>query len=307
MYSPFEGYGYVANLLIGFTEEQKTQLSDFKAKVGVSNVEIEAFRLALANQIIAKDQRETWAYLNYGTYADGEFTFDDEYTVTDTAALGSFIGKVTVADDRGYDEEDDNGVMQHKWNVTDVTAYAIDMTEFADYLALAGMTMKKYENGEIGQIAEEDFDANFEVFKDLIYTFSTDPGSLTSINGYLYSPWTSDSNYVIEFANAARDIVAQGKGAYTAVITDYGIHFMVCTGLVTEPYAITAEGEQQFKADIAAEKKDTIAYKYKQVKLNAVTSTEVSKVANKFISEYRENNVTKFENTYSDLVTESEE
>ena len=305
LYNPFGGYGYVANLLIGFTDEQKTQLSDYSAKKGVSAEQIVAFRKSLAEQLVAKDQRSTWAFLNYGTFADGTFTFEDKYTVSDLEKYKNFLGTVEVKDAAGYEEKDDDGVTSTKWQVTKATATPVKFADFiTDDLALAGIEDKRFEDGEFGKI--ENFgEADLNKIKELIYVYSTDPGSLSSEYGYLYSPYTSASKYVKEFAAAAKLVVENGVGAYTLVITDYGVHVIVCTKLVEEAYAVndTAEAKAAFIAALAD--KTSAAYKYKKVKLDTVTNDEVSRIANNFIKEYSESKVTRYEKTYEDLVTES--
>ncbi len=299
LYNSVPGYGYVANLLIGFTEEQKTMLSDYKAKDNITSEEILAFREKLAGQLFAADQRSSWVFNNHGTFADDKFTFEENYTVSELAELKSFIGNVVVEDAKGYTEEDENKVERTKWNVLDAQATNISYNDFvANYLSLAGMQDMRFEINQIGKI--ENFDETaLDKVNDLIYTFSTDPGSLSNEYGYVYSPLTSETTYVKEFAKACKAVVEQGVGSYTAVITDFGVHIIVCTKLVSDLYDVTADGSA-FKADLTNE--ETLAYKYKDVKLNAVTDTEVGKIANQFLTKYREEKVTKYESTYTDLI-----
>ncbi|MBP5177813.1 MAG: hypothetical protein ILP02_04450 [Clostridia bacterium] len=299
LYNPFEGYGYVANLLIGFTTEQTTALNEFKSKAGVTNNEIEEFRASLANKLFAKDQRDTWVYLGYGKYSEGEFAFDDKYMLSDLDAVKNYIGTFTVDDEEGYEELNDSGVKETKWSFKNVTADALAFNDFVnDYLSLAGISDHRYENGQdFGVIAGFDKDALNRI-RDLIFAFNTDAGGLRYEYGYVYSPMTSSTQYVREFAAASKLVVENGVGAYTMVITDYGIHVIVCTKLVTEPYDVE-NGEAAFTADLAD--KTTLAYTYTQVKLDAVTNTEIGKVVNRFMSKYRKENVTYFENTYKDL------
>lgn len=317
LYDPFDNYGYVANLLIGFSEEQSSKLSELKSKKGVTNEEIKDLRDELVAELFAKDQRDSWVYLNYGTYAEGEdggFTFEDKYNVSDLEVFDKFLGTVEVASADGYEEKDDDGVTVTKWKVTKAKATPVAFNTFIDtYLSLAGIGNKRfeadndnygvlagYENTELIEMNEEDLNK----IKELIYVFSTDPGSLSSEYGYLYSPITSSTKYVSEFAAAAKLVVEQGVGAYTLVTTDYGVHVIVCTKLVREPYAVP-DGKDAFMADL--ENEDTIAYKYKQVKLDSVTSNAISRIANQIINGYRDDDtkVTYYENNYKDLVEET--
>ena len=302
LYNPFEGYGYVANLLIGFTTEQTSELSDYSSKANVTNDEIKEFRSKLAERLFARDQRDTWVYLNYGEYVDEDltFTFGEDYLLSDLAEVKNFVGDVTVSDPDGYEEKNTDGVMETKWAVTAATATAIDFNTFvADYLGLVGIQNKRYEaaTDNYGVIADFNKDT-LDKFRDLMFAFNTDAGGLSKEYGYVYSPITSATQYVPEFAAAAKLVVEKGVGAYTLVITDYGIHVIVCTKLVSEPYDVETD-EAQFKADLADE--NTVAYKYKDVKLNAVTSNEVSKIANQFINKYRTEKVTYYKDKYKDL------
>ena len=309
LYNPFEGYGYVANLLIKFTSEQSSALSEYSAKAGVSNDDIKAFRAQLATQLYAKDQRETWVRLNYGTYSQNGFEFGDDYMLTEFDELRSFVGTVTAVDPEGTEEENSDGVKETKWTFSEVTANAIAYDNFVtQYLGLLGMENKPFEsaneNDRYGKIADFDKET-LNKFRDLMFAFNEDAGGLSYEYGYVYSPITSATQYVSEFAAAAALVVekaqVEGVGTYTMVITDYGIHVIVCTKLVTEPYDIETD-KDAFIADL--DDKDTIAYKYKQVKLDAVTDDEVSKIANKFINTYRKEKVTYYENTYKDLTEE---
>ena len=315
LYNPFEGYGYVANLLIGFTSEQSNLLSEYSSKAGVSKEDIENYRAELAKQLYAKDQRDSWVYLNYFDLGEnGQATIKDEYRLSDLENIKNFVGDVEIADPAGYTEEDDDGVTVTKWKVNNVSATPIAFEDFVEtYLGEMGMGLCRYEvEGEkYGIIQNYDQKETLNKFRDLMFAFNTDAGGLSYEYGYVYSPITSATQYVPEFAAAAALVVDKGVGAYTMVITDYGIHVILCTKLVTEPYAVSDDPEneeaekQAFLADIQNE--DSIAYKYRKVKLDNVTQDVIGKKVNKFVNTYRENNVTYFENTYSDLMEDSSE
>ena len=51
LYCPYEGYGYVANLLIGFNEAESALLSEYSSKKGITKAEIEAYRASLLNSV----------------------------------------------------------------------------------------------------------------------------------------------------------------------------------------------------------------------------------------------------------------
>ena len=304
--NPFKGeaYGYVLNLLIGFTDEQSADYKEYSAKKGITEADKIAYRAKLLKSLVAKDQRTSWVQNSYGTYdkATKKFTFDSKYLVSDDAALSSFIGKVTVKDEDGYVKENSDGVEETKWEVTDVTSDTIAFDAFYDtYLKTLIGDKKIYEKDNALTIGQTTFtDELNDKFNELMFAFSTDTGCLNKTYGYLSTP--SNSDYVKEFANAARAVVTEGVGAYTVVATDYGYHIIICTNVISDPYTIDAAGEAKFKADVLTE--DTIAYKYRNVKVNAVVDSEVSKIANKFISEAKENEKTVSYNygAFKDLV-----
>ncbi|HBK02696.1 MAG TPA: hypothetical protein DDY77_06690 [Clostridiales bacterium] len=289
--NPFKGeaYGYVLNLLIGFTDEQSADYSAYSAKKGITEAMKIAYRAKLLENLVAKDQRTSWVQNSYGTYdkTTGKFTFDSKYLVSDDSALSSFIGKVTVKDEDGYVQEDDDGVEETKWQVTDVTSDTIGFDKFYDtYLKTLIGDKKIYEKGDETSIGQATFtDELNDTFNELMFAFSTDTGCLNKTYGYLSTP--SNSDYVAEFASAARDVVTKGVGAYTVVATDYGYHIIICTNVISDPYTIDEAGETKFKADVL--KEGTIAYKYRNVKVDSVVDSEVSKIANKFISEAKDN------------------
>lgn len=284
--NPFKGeaYGYVLNLLIGFTDEQSADYKEYSAKKGINEADKIAYREKLLKNLVAKDQRTSWVQNSYGTYdkATKKFTFDSKYLVSDDAALSSFIGKVTVKDEDGYVKENSDGVEETKWEVTDVTGDTIAFDAFYDtYLKTLIGDKKIYEKDNASTIGQTTFtDELNDKFNELMFAFSTDTGCLNKTYGYLSTP--SNSDYVKEFANAARAVVTEGVGAYTVVATDYGYHIIICTNVISDPYNPETD-EAKFKADVLTE--DTIAYKYRNVKVNAVVDSEVSKIANKFISE----------------------
>ena len=298
--NPYAGYGYVANLVIGFSAEQSAALSAEKSKAGATAQSIEAKRNDLIAQLTAKDQRESWVYSSYGTYANNEFIFDDEYFVSEDAPelLKKFNGKVFVYDENGTEEENADGVLETNWRFSNVIADSISWSDFnAKYLSLVGINAAT--NGAQGQI--DLTDANRAIIDDLIYAFGTDQGSLGSYLGYVYSPFTSATKYVPEFAAAAERVVDAGKGAWELVATDYGYHLIVCTEKVeakAEEYADKAA----FEAALADEK--STASKYKELKLDSFVSTEISKVADKLINDKYEAEgvVTYNKKAYKDLI-----
>lgn len=313
LYAPFDGkYGYVTNLLIGFTEEQSALLSAYSSKQGVTEADIVAYRARLLNDLVAYDQRTTWVQNNYGTYESGKFTFGDDYRVSDLSSVNEFIGTVTAKNPEGTVEEDASGVKKTVWSYSEVTPDKIGFTSFYDTYVKGLLGDAKYFEAvnEADRYGTATYtDELYDEFSDLLFAFSTDPGCLNKEYGYLYSSFTSKDTYVEEFANAAELVVSKGVGAYTIVATDYGYHIIMCTKLVTAPYAISDAGKAAFEADIAS--KTGLAYDYREVKKDAIISTEINKLVEKKINPYLDEDddkyaVTLFKKTYSDLITDEE-
>ncbi len=316
--NPYEGYGYVANLLIGFSDEQAAALSAEQSRPGANAASINTKRDALLAQLKVKDQRESWVYSSYGDYANGEFSFDKKNFLSENSydKLGKFIGQVFVYDEEGTVEENQDGVEETNWRFSNVIADSISFDTFVnDYVnALLGTSLTAV-NGSKGSIdLTED---KRDILDDLIYAFSTDPGSLGSYLGYAYSPFTSATTYVAEFAEAAKNVVAGGVGSYELVATDFGYHLIICTSKVAQgenEYADDAEGKALFlkhaygDGTVEADE-ESLAYKYKELKLDSFVSTEISKVADKLINEkYEEEGVVTYnKKAYKDLIPETEE
>lgn len=305
--NPFSGYGFVSNLLIGFTDQQKDLLNSFEG----TDAEKLAYREKLLTQLYAKDQRDTWVNSSYGTYSETDgFVFDTKYFVSDAESaayqkLSKYNGIIENA--TSSDEKNDSDVVETKWSFKNVSANAISFKSFlTDYVTpLTGINEVYFGSesatGKLDNYSGND-DERRKAFDDLLYAYSTDTGCLGKYYGYLYSPVTD--TYVEEFAAAAKVLVNKGVGSYTIVATEYGYHIMLCTYVVDND-VYTADDRDKFNADLNGE--NTVAAAYKKVKTNAVTSDEISKIVNEKLNGYIENNVTKYEKTYSDLITESED
>ena len=305
--NPYTGYGYVLNLLIGFSDEQTAALNAAKAKAGATTESISKVRNDLLDALVVKDQRETWVYSSYGQYdeATGAFNFDEDYFVSDNEdvveLLGSFIGSVYGA--TSSTQKDDEGVEQTVWNFKNVIASSMSFANFVEnYVDKLLDTKFEVDVVKEGINLEE----KRAVLDDLIYAFSTDPGSLGSYLGYSYSPFNAATTYVKEFAKASADVVEKGEGAYTLVATDYGYHLIICTKSV-EKNAEEYADVNAFKADLSNE--ESLASKYKEVKLNSIVSTEVGKIADKLINEYfKDENIVSYNHkAYKDLIPEQKE
>lgn len=307
--NPYEGYGYVLNLLIGFTDEQTEILDELNSKAGISNKDKLDNRAEMLKHLIVKDQRTTWVQSSYGTLNEKgtKFTFDDKYFVsgTDTAAYGklnSYIGTTVLANK--FEDKDDSGVSTTTYSFKNVYSTGMSFGDFiTDYLnPLTGMEGKYFGTEDaIGKL--EGFANDSEVrkaFDDLMYAFSTDTGCLGKAYGYTFSPKTSASTYVKEFAEAAEAVVEQGVGAYTIVATQYGYHIILCTKKVEQDNVLGTDGKIN-ESKLKTYYEENIKDSYTETKIDSLLSDNVTKISNMMVNEYL-GKVKYFGNTYSDLI-----
>lgn len=301
-------YGYVLNLLVGFSSDTTTKLSDYKAEGKKTNDEINEYRDSLVNEITVQDLRSDWVYSNYGTYdaETGKFTFKDENCKTD--ALKVFDGIIKNEDVTEYTYTDSDGIEQTGFLFDNITPNTLTYAEFKTLLdSMVNLGISTNNSGSISVSENSDYLGNsiideetLTTLRDIVYAYSTDSGSLAENYGYLSSPITS--SYVTEFKEAARRIVDLGVGAWEACVTDYGVHIMICTkvidnaGVSIEDLYASADA---FRSEITTE--GTLAYDFAQYKLDLYIDNDVSKVANAFINNNMKK-VTYFEDRYSDLL-----
>ena len=320
LYNPYSNYGYVTNILVGFSSEQEAVLKNVKERAGVTKDEILAARQTLFDQLDAFDQRKSWVYNNFGKFdeTDSTFAFEDAYLIATAndelnETLSKFIG--TIDFKSSYQTKNDDGaeITVNLYNSVEPTKIPFE-TFMNDYTSKVGVDYVIFDKDDAstvktiaaydGTTASEMDEADLNGLKQLCFAFSTDSGILGKTYGYLYSPFTSASTYVTEFAEAAKAVVEKGVGAYTVVGTDYGYHIIVCTKVVVDDYDLDSKDE--FKADLSVE--GTLANKYRKVKYDSLTDKQISKEISKFITDTLDdtNKVTYFEKNYADLLEEKE-
>ncbi len=318
VYNPNYGkgsYGYIANLLIGFSEQQKSRLDTKMAEANITDAEVKAFRQALINELLVYDLRESWVMSNHGSYSPetGKFTFDGDYCPTEL--LREFNGTILGA--TPYQYLDENGEEATKYTYKSVQAGAISYEDFYKnvFANVMGITdiknTGKIEGVElINSISKRVNDETLKKFRDLIYAYSTDAGSLAENYGYVYSPITSgkvgpfSGKYVEEYAEASKRLIEGGVGSYEAVVSDYGVHILLCTSVIL-PSGEAPVSFDAFNADLLVE--GTLAYMFKEYKLSLISSTQINSITDSFINQNRAKGVTLYEDRYSDLITEEEE
>lgn len=317
VYNPNYGkgsYGYIANLLIGFSEQQKARLDAKAAEANITKPEVEAFRQALVNDLLVKDLRESWVMSNHGKFnpETGKFTFDGDYVPTE--ALREFNGTILGA--KAYQYLDENGEEATKYTYKSVTAGAVKYSDFYNGLFADVMGIENIQNSGkiegvelINSVSKRINDETLKKFRDLIYAYSTDAGSIAENYGYVYSPITSgkvgpfNGKYVEEYAEASKRLIEGGVGSYEAVVSEYGVHILLCTSVIL-PSGNEPVSSEAFEADLLVE--GTLANMFKEYKLNLISSTQINSITDSFISQNRAKGVTLYEDRYSDLITGEE-
>lgn len=291
LYNPeVEGkYGYVLNLLIGFSEEQSAILTAVSESSKLTKTQKAQAREELLGQLVAKDLRNTWVESYYGTYENGKFTFGDDYVKTD--ALKTFGGNIYGAKEYEYHGTYDEH--ETRYSFSSVKATEIPFEDFYSNVvsSVMGFTGK---TGKIEDYGDDDYDK----FLDLIFAYSTDDGSLSDGYGYVYSPKTSATTYVTEFANAAKEVVDGGVGSYTVVATEYGYHIILCTKVI-EPSTVALTYDE-FIASVTV--KDSIPYLFKEYQKDRLVVDNVDKITEAFFKSQLASSVDYIEDNYKDLL-----
>lgn len=317
VYNPQEGYGYVSNLLIGFDAKQTSLLSGKQSEKNITQSEVETFRNGLLANLYAKDLRESWVLSNLGTYSenDNSFTFEEKYCTT--PELRKFNGTLYGAS--SYTYLDENEEETTGWTYKDIYTNKETFKSFydrvlgdvmgfnknlvkADNLLDASITNLDLGVGALNSnVANGSKQVKEEVLKkyrDIIYAYSTDTGSLQENFGYVYSPVTSKTTYVKEFTEAAKKIVGLGAGNYTVVATDFGYHVLLCTYSLGKTDVELSKTE--FLSQLESSDEEAFAKLFKKHKLELVINSQVEKISSSFLTEYTEKAV-KYEKRYDSL------
>lgn len=312
-------YGYILNLLIPFGEAEKELITAFSSTKHDKGEETEYRKKFLAG-VTAKDLRYSWVYQNYGTYAeDGErFTFGDDYVKNkDNEFLNHFNGTIKGA--TSYKYKDSDGDEQTAYLYDSVTPTEIPFNVFFDNLknvmSFDAVTETDAATGAItganGKITASDIsevkgdevllnDKYLELFRDYIYAFSGDDGSLKEDYGYMYSPFTSSTKYVTEYAEAAKRLINKGVGHYEVVVTDYGYHIMLCAKVINPTAGGTMMTKEAFRSSLETE--GSTAKLFKEYKLETITSSSINEITTAFINRNMDKGVTYYKKAYEDLL-----
>lgn len=214
-----EGYGYVYNILLKFSDEQTAALTDFKNGHSDKDL-IAAYRNALAQQITVNVTNPDY---------DAEAKEDEEnsnmYSEENVAAFGTdgiieriFNDIQEAFTQNGFDAAREAAI---KWLylVNDDTG----MYDTEKNNAIA--------NGNLGYlITPEDKKSSYvDEFTALGRTLITN---------------NEDSVAALEKTGAMKEIVGQGLGSYGYVVTDYGIHIMFVSYIPYDEAQISDEADK---------------------------------------------------------------
>lgn len=238
IYTPYTGYVYVYNLLLGASDEQTALIEKLdKEKLGDSAY-ADARNNILASTTV-KDLRATWLYSGYDFDATSK-KFTGDYTFTSAESSLPFQGEIEVLKEKTETEK-------AEYKVKSTIEYSLaDFINFMDgYIygeTKANSVNTTSLNGdknvfklvkEQNKVAEYD-----EKINELLFAFSTDPGSLNTYKGYLVSPKPDiggSETYVEEFAKAGRTYVTDNLGgsSYIVMATDFGYHVMFFSEIIS--------------------------------------------------------------------------
>lgn len=348
-------YGYVWNLLIGATEEQLDAIKkiDKKNKTEqaitqeIKDILEDNNRDDISSKIVIKDQRSSWITSGYDCVfiedaensATGTVRFINEYTFLGDYDFFAnkgipFQGKVEWVNKGNYtqkEETDTNGKIIVKYLDKDgkvdenykpeyriVSVDDIDVTD--------GTIDDKLFDEIVGQIivppvdGEDLNDVMKDVISELLFAFSTDPGSLNSFQGYLIKKGDTSSSWVKEFQKVGEDII--GKDKQQVATTEFGYHYMLDNGMVID-YKNNLNGYCQAVdkkvMNKACKKTGATASEYFEYLMNnwatltdADKSTYLYSIASPYmanlISDYEKEieskGVVKFESVYADLISD---
>ncbi|MBR5191892.1 MAG: hypothetical protein IKW33_00595 [Clostridia bacterium] len=319
IYSPYGGYAYVYNLLIGVNEEQSKAIEKLKTEYKTDSKEYKAGRREILQSITAKDLRSTWILSGYDyDFAKNKFTGD--YTFLENLEDSyAFQGTVTCLKEKDGDKPAEyriDSIVEFGLNdfIKEINKYVYNKED--DIEPSTTNPEVYYEYNSNGQPANYN-----EKINELLFAFSTDAGSLNTYKGYLISPKPDadgTETYMQEFADGARKLMKMGDSSYLVVATDYGYHFMFYSTIVKanlnyenlESYLDSireAEWSEEYENMLNnwQDYEDKDSYLYKFVEMLVDVDTFYNQKQLDFINRYRYNSKTVkvYSSTYADLLS----
>ncbi len=315
-------YGYVYNLLLGADSTLTKILEDVSAnKDNLTKEQYALERKAILDETVVIDQRSSWITSGYdfdGTKFTGDYTL-----VENTENSLPFYGTVTEIKAATEDEGAKYRVDAVKnFNLKDFVKVMEEYVYGAEQTGVADSNPSVYKKVQLPELAK---DKEYEnKINELLFAFSTDPGSLNTYKGYLIKPVPEGSNaeeYMQEFADGARELITMGGSSYIMVATDYGYHVMFFSEVLDANYGFNTltdylndlYGAKDWVAELTEMLKDWNEYEdaenYLYLLGNSLFSTEANNAVTNYQREvlnkyrYAENGgVTIYEDRYADLL-----
>ncbi|MBE7089212.1 MAG: hypothetical protein E7362_00200 [Clostridiales bacterium] len=232
VYAPYGGFGYVYNLLIGVTDDQAAEIAELDKD---NKLAYSTERRKILQTTVATDLRSTWITSGYDFDTTNK-KFTGDYTLVDSDISYPFQGDFTVLREK-TDEK------AGEYRIDSVREFGLDefIAEIENYIygQKVGAVVNDANNPAVYYKADvNDRPADYEdKINELMFAFSTDPGSLNTYKGYVVAP-TPDldgtETYMKEFAVAGRELFGMGKASFVVAATDYGYHFMFYSEIVDE-------------------------------------------------------------------------
>ncbi len=293
-YGAYGNYGYVYNLLLGASDIQKAQIAAIDASL--TEAERKAEREEILKATTVKDLRSTWILSGYDF--DGE-KFTGDYAFLEDSI--PFQGAVTLVK-----EADEEKGTKAEYRVDSLKTF--DFDEFIEF-------MEEYVYG--GATVGEEVENYEEKINELLFAFSTDPGSLNTYKGYVVSP-DNHENWVADFAKAGKELLELGGTNYKIVATDYGYHVLFFSEAfdlggaetladylgMTEEEAKTTYAELLSKWDDEDLNKEDFLYLFVDANVSSKVSARFTNYQNLVVNSLKDNGsrVKIYSDRYSDLV-----
>lgn len=313
-------YGYVYNLLLGVSDEQKTEIDNIETKV---TDDYNAKRRTILDVTRVKDLRSSWI-LNGYDFNGNKFTGD--YTFTTVGNSLPFQGTVTEISAATEDRS-------AEYRIESLTEFELDdFIAFMDeYLGInssnaaisTNVSSNVYRKADVVKGTVQEYD---EKINELLFAFSTDSGSLNTYKGYVIAPepdLDGKDQWVKEFADAGRELLNMGGNSYIIVASDYGWHIMFyseiltvdsnCETLTEYLNKITGENKTEeewetYYSEMLADwdNADEDFYLYTLATATANIDTKLNNTENQIIKQYKYNSnyIVKNEKAYKDLMAD---
>ena len=314
-----EGYGFVSSILIPFSTAQNIQYKQAEGR-GLTENELFKVRNSIAKDIKAKDLRDSWItedeHTNYSyVREDGKtYFFEDNLSANSKyEQLKHYAGNYAYNENElsieqfittfeNYIVEQSGATIVDKWtnenfytttNFKTADGSKIDYSNFTYYTGKVEFTEEVKASDFLNRESQQ-YKA-LSAVNELLFAYSTDPGSLNSYMGYAISPYTT--NFVKEYEYAAQQVVAKGVGAYAVSVNQYGWHIVYCT--------FKFDGGNVYGGYVEADKdkEGTFSNLFYETIKEAAYNNYATEEQNRVVREFNVDEcVTRFKKAYKDLL-----